>query len=566
MDRGTARGDPQLTTSTQRRLPSSAAAFWIAFAVLGLLASIWSLASPVFSVPDENAHATKAIAQVRGQVIGYTLPGVKHIIVDLPDGFEYDPNIVCFATRPTQTADCGGAELGDEAGTPTFNTWVGAYNPVYYYLVGWPSLLTDGNAAVYAMRIASSLLGALLLAWAFQAAVAARRARWMPLALVFVAAPMNLYLIGSVNPNGAELAAGVLLWVSLLRLLESFRGDAVRRAAAVRAPALPRWYLWLMVTTAALVLVNARALGPLWLVVIVGLCFLASGWHAVRGLFTARISYAWLAAIAVGGLFSLGWTLSGGSLSNQAEPTDAPLVGGTFLQGFLHTIRTTPLYLQQAIGFFGWLDTTLPVWVYWLFIAAFAVIVLLGFAATRARSVVALGAVMVSALLVPALVQGYSVGQTGIIWQGRYALFLYLGIVVMAGWVLSRDAPRASFLAPRMTWIGAGLLAAYGVVAFLFVLVRYVIGEGTPLGTMLTAPHWQPPLGWPTLAVAYTIASAGLVVLVGMAARSIDRREAGARDGADDDTARLAGTAHMGQVPMESDADALTIGNRVHEE
>ena len=66
--------------------------------------------------------------------------------------------------------------------------------------------------------------------------------------------------------------------------------------------------------------------------------------------------------------------------------------------------------------------------------------------------------------------------------------------------------------------------------------------------------------------MAYTIASAGLVVLVGMAARSIDRREAGAWDGADDDAAPLGGTAHMGQVPMESDADALTIGNRVREE
>ena len=40
--------------------------------VLGVL---WSLASPVFSVPDENAHAVKAIAQLRGQVIGYTVPG-----------------------------------------------------------------------------------------------------------------------------------------------------------------------------------------------------------------------------------------------------------------------------------------------------------------------------------------------------------------------------------------------------------------------------------------------------------------------------------------------------------
>ena len=34
-------------------------------------------------------------------------------------------------------------------------------------------------------------------------------------------------------------------------------------------------------------------------------------------------------------------------------------------------LRTTPDYLQQAIGYFGWLDAPLPVWTYWLFIAAF---------------------------------------------------------------------------------------------------------------------------------------------------------------------------------------------------
>lgn len=527
MDCGGTRWEPQLRSAVRRPEASSARASWLAFAVMAVLATLWSLASPVFSVPDENAHAAKAIAQVRGQVVGYTLPGVKHIIVDLPEGFDYDPNILCFATRPTQTADCGGAEFGAGVGTQTFNTWVGAYNPVYYYVVGWPSLLTQGNAAVYAMRIASALFGALLFAWAFHAAIEGRRARWMPLALAFVVAPMNLYLIGSVNPNGAELAAGALLWVALLRLLESFGDpdDHDRQPRPSRA-ALPRGRLWLMVTIAAIVLANARALGPLWLTLIVGLCFVASGWEPTRRLFATGRSYIWLCIIAVGGLFSIIWTLSGGSLSSQAEPSDAPLVGGTFLEGFQLTLRMTPHYLQQAIGFFGWLDTPLPVWAYWLFVSGFAVLVLLAFAATRRRSVLTLAAVVVAAVLVPALVQGYSVGQTGMIWQGRYALFLYLGIVIVAGWLLSRDSPRLSFLAARATWICSSLLAAYGVVAFCHVLIRYVVGEGAPLGTLFTDPRWQPPLGWITLAALYALASVAVVVLVGRTASAIGRREA----------------------------------------
>ena len=512
-----------------------ASMFWAPFAVFALLGGLWSLASPVFSVPDENAHALKAVAQVRGQVVGYTLPEVKHIVVDLPPGFEYHPHILCFAGYPERTADCG-IELGDAAGQDWFNTWVGAYNPVYYYLVGWPSLLLDGNVAVIAMRIASSLLGAALLAWAFLAAASGRRSRWMPLGIAFAAAPMSMYLIGAVNPNGAEIAAAVAVWAGVLRLLETF-GDERER------PWLSRTALWAGVTVASVVLVNARALGPLWLVVVVALCLFASGWAPVKRLFTTGTSYAWLAAIAVGGLFSVGWTLAGGSLSGQAEVSDAPLVNGTFLQGLGFMIRALPDHLQQAVGFFGWFDAPVPVWTYWLFIAAFALVVLLAFMATRRRSVLSLGLVVVAAMLVPALVQASSVHQTGIIWQGRYGLFLYLGITVVAAWLLSRDAPSLDVLAPRAAWVGASLIAAYGVLAFFVVMARYVIGLA-PFAQLLSSPQWEPPLGWIPLVVAYGVVSLGLVALVGLAARWISRRESAAMEPAHPEALRDDTEAH----------------------
>lgn len=487
------------------------------FICTSLLAVLWSLASPVFSVPDENAHATKAIAQARGQVIGYTVPGVKHIVVDLPVGYEYSPQLLCFAYAPERPADCG-VELGDRSGAETFNTWVGAYNPVYYAVVGWPSLMFDGNAGVYGMRIASALLGAALLAWAFQAAMSGSRSRWMPAAVAFSAAPMCLYLIGSVNPNGAELAAATALWAGLLRLIESF--DAERPH-----PLLPRWYLWLIVTVSSVLLVNARALGPLWLLIVVALCFLASGWQPVQRLFMTARSYAWLSVAALAGLFSVGWTLWGGSLSGQAEPADAALVGGTFVQGLLHTFRTTPDYLQQAIGYFGWLDAPLPVWVYWLFVAALAALVLPALAALRGRALLALFVVIAAAVLVPALVQGYSVGQTGIIWQGRYGLFLYLGIPIVAAWLLERISGPLDVVGTRLSWIITGSLAAYGVIAFALVLVRYVIGARSPLAEMFSDPSWQPPLGWLALAVSYGLASVGLAIVIGVACLRAARHE-----------------------------------------
>lgn len=524
--------------------------FLLPFAVFALLGVLWSLASPVFSVPDENAHATKAIAQVRGQIVGYTLPDVRHIVVDLPDGYHYSQDTLCYAQHPEVSAGCA-PDFGGVDGQAWFNTWVGAYNPVYYYLVGWPSLLFDGNASIHAMRIASSLLGAALLAWAFLAAASGARSRWMPLGVAFAAAPMSMYLIGSVNPNGAELAAAVAVWAGVLRLLETFR-DAPDR------PWLSRTALWAGVTAGSIVLVNARALGPLWLVIVVALCFLASGWAPVKRLFTTGASYWWLAAIAVGGLFSLGWTVSGGSLSGQAEVSDAPLVNGTFLQGFAYVLRTTPDYLQQAIGYFGWFDTPLPVWTYWLFIAAFAVVVVLAFIATRRRSVLVLSAVVLAALLVPALVQGYSVHQTGIIWQGRYGLFLYLGIAIVAAWLLSRDAGAIDHLAARAAWVVVSLIAAYGVLTFFLVLVRYVVAKA-PLAQMLTAPQWQPPLGWITLAGAYAVVSLGLIALVGLSTQWIARREGGTRAPAEPDAPHAQQDAADARSPRPS-AEALAGG------
>ncbi|WP_172979876.1 DUF2142 domain-containing protein [Agromyces agglutinans] len=511
-----------------RRSGRHSLAFVLPFAITALFGILWALASPVFSIPDENAHATKAIAQARGQIVGYTLPDVRHIVVDLPAGYGYSQDVLCYATHPEVDAGCA-PEFGGADTQPWFNTWVGAYNPVYYFLIGWPSLLMDGSAAIYGMRIASALLCAAFVGLGYFAATSGSQARWMPVGMAFAAAPMTAYLFGAVNPNGAEVAAAVALWAALLRLLESFDRDDPGPLG------LPRAGLWGIVVAAAVLLVNARALGPLWLVVVVAVCLVAVGWRATRRLFTTATSYVWIGAVAVGGLFSLGWTLFGGSLSNQAEASDAPLVNGSFLQGFAYMIRTMPDHLQQALGYFGWFDMPLPVWVYWPIVGAVTVLLVLGLAATGRRSAAVAVGVVAVALLVPALVQGYSVHQTGIIWQGRYGLFLYHGVLIVVAWLLSRDrgAARIGFLAPRMTPLLGAALAGFGLLAFALVLVRYVIGWGSPLGEMLADPGWQPPGGWPLLVAAYAAVSALLVVGVWMHSRTIARGESMARSGAD---------------------------------
>lgn len=493
--------------------------FVLAFALYAALASVWALASPVYAVPDENAHAVKAIAQVRGELVGHREPGVRQLVMDLPKEYSYSPQLLCFATHPEVPGDCG-VEVGSSQGSDWSATWVSTYNPLYYYLVGWPSLLFGGPAGIYAMRLASALLGALLFAWGVQAGMASLRSRFVPLALAFAALPMVVYLTGAVNPNGAEILAAVALVPALLRLLESHDPLAP-------PPTLSRRYLWLVVTVSAVLLANVRALGPLWLVLIVALCLLAVGWRATRGLFTTARSYGWLAIIAAGALFSIGWTLSGGSLSGQAERGDAPIVGAGFLQGAAYMVRATPTFATQALGYFGWFDAPLPGFAFWPAIAALAVLVVLAFTASRRRDVLTLAVGVVAAFAVPVVVQAYSVHQTGVIWQGRYGLFLDLAVLLLAGWILSRDGgDRLAFAAGRLTVVVGALVAVFAWLSLFYVLRRYVVGNGKPVGAMLKAPQWQPPLGWPTLLVAFALLAAAFVVFLWWLWRSAERRRA----------------------------------------
>ncbi len=378
----------------------SARLFWIPFAFIAVLASLWALASPLFSIPDENAHATKAIAQVRGELVGAAEAGKKYLVVDLPPGYHYNHSAMCYLFVPTQSAHCA-ASFGDGTGNDYFENWVGAYNPIYYYLVGWPSLLTDNGAVgVYAMRIVSALLGAAFLAWAFQAALSSIRSRWLPLGLLLVAGPMVLYLVGSVNPNGVEIAAAAALWASLLRLLE--RHDDRLEAAW---SSLPAWYLWLIVTVSSILLANARSVGPLWLVVVVAACVAITGRRAARAFFTRARNYIWIAVIAAGTLFAGVWTLATGGVGAQAGTADAPLVGKGFFSGFAAMIRFTPNFLQQQLGVFGWLDTPLPWILYAVISIAIGVVVVLAITGTDRRSAIVVLSALAATILIPAVVQ-----------------------------------------------------------------------------------------------------------------------------------------------------------------
>ena len=482
------------------------------FALMLLMSIAWALATPIFGSPDENAHVAKAIGAARGDLLGHSIPDGRFRVFTLPDSYRYSSSLTCFAYQPQTSANCG-VELGDPGGTSYFASWVSANNPVYYAVVGTPSLFVGGTAGVYAMRSLSDAICCAMLAGALVAGMSGSRRRWMAAGLAFFASPEILFFFGAVNPQGLEIAAAALFALSLLRLIEKTHdGTSVD---------LPLWSLWTGVVVGGSALAIARATGPLWVVVIVGMAAFVSGWRGFVPLLRRPSNYVPIAVLAALGIFSIAWTLAAGTLSGQAEHSDATLVGGSVLAGAWAMIERTPFYLQESMGVFGWEDTSLPGFVY--AVCGGAVFLFLGIAAAGARRAdrfriaVALSIV----LLVPVVVQAVSVSRTGIIWQGRYGMFLYLAAALIIAWLVSKGAPAVDGASVSATVMIASLVAVFDIAAFIVAVHRYTVGTSATMTKMFTSPAWQPPLGWEVLAVLLILSSAGFVVFLARLARAV---------------------------------------------
>ena len=218
----------------------------LAFLAFLALALSWSLGTPLLSAADEPEQSVKAAAVVRGEFSGpvrvwnfadwqstYTTPDYLEVEYRLPRSLvralaEHDP--ACYAFSLQRTAACTVranahriAEAGDIA-TTHMN-----YSPLYYALVGWPSLLLHGDAALYGMRVASALITAALLAAAFT--TSARRGKAAAAGVLAAATPAVIYFGAVVNPSGLEISCALLAWASLLSLTRAEPGaEGLRRS------------------------------------------------------------------------------------------------------------------------------------------------------------------------------------------------------------------------------------------------------------------------------------------------------------------------------------------------
>ncbi|WP_309134370.1 DUF2142 domain-containing protein [Cellulomonas sp.] len=487
------------------RRPVGAALRWVGVgALLFALTALWSLAAPPMASPDEPSHVVKAAAVARGQLSGtpndveqsVARPGVG-TLVRLPSDFADAlslPN--CFAFQQDVPADCQADDLPPARGEVLVETFAGQYPPLYYALVGWPSLFLAAEPSILAMRLVSALVGAALVTWGAYRLTTIRGNRAGLLGAAVATTPMCLFLMGTVNPAGLEIAAAFSFWAACLALVA--RGGPVTTAALVQA-----------VVSGAL-LVNSRASAPVWAVGIVVVALVAAPrgrWREIVRLRAVR----WLAPVAV--LTSAGaaaWVLAQGEVVTTSglypHYADRKVA-------LLDVLGEGWTYLQNVIGNFGWLDAPAPPLTFVLWLVALGVL-LPPAAGARGplRPRVALGLAIAGVAAAPVVLQVPTMADTGLIWQGRYVLPFAVGVPVLAALVLRVDATATGDATRRTARTTVLVLLVAHVAAFYWGSRRYAVGLQGELVTL--TPPWSSPVGYlPGVALYALLAGALAAVL-----------------------------------------------------
>lgn len=492
---------PSTTTTPRRRLPRPVRHFVLAFLALCALGGSWAVASPLMAVPDEPAHTIHAVGVASGQVLGERTEDGGWTEVVVPEYVAETYDLRCYAFNAAVSAECQSPVSSDDTSTEA-TTSAGSYDPLYYAIVGWPTLVLDGEVGLYAVRGMSVVLNAALLALAFVALMQLRNRSFAVVGFSVAVTPMVLFLVSGVNPNGMEISSAVMLfaWLTLLRQ-RADEGVPAHRIA--------------LVVVAAVAVANTRSIGILWLLVILVACMVdAELWRRLL-----RSVAFWVGAVVIGAgvAFNVVWTLSTASLEVTVPN---PGVGTSFPVAFREMMFVTFENVQGYVGLLGWLDTPLPPTTVGLWGAAMLVLVLGGLVFGRGRAQWALAVLALAFVLVPAVVQGYGAMDYGFIWQARYVLALVCPLVVAGGVALDTAFPRALDHARARVLVGLVLvtLALMHVHAVLFNLKRYVVGLTDGWSKMVTAPEWAPPLGWEPWAVVVAVTC---VVCVGLLLRAV---------------------------------------------
>jgi hypothetical protein len=473
-------GQPGSTASGRARRR-----WWRDFALILVVGGVWALTLPLLSGPDEESHAVRAAAMVRGDVIGHTAPGDSGSQlfrdVDAPEAYRDARDMNCVVRRVSVLPSCqpkfdGGSRLVD---VPTYQY---RQPPAYYAVVGLPTLLFPARTGVYLMRLMGVALSAAFLASAFASARDLRRPALFA-ALLLAISPEVVFLMSTVTPNGLEATTAICLWTTLLVIARGARapdGRMVARAAI-----------------ALIVLVNVRGLSPVFVFICLVAVACLTGRKQIGTLFARTDVRRWTVAAAIASVPAVVWI---GLVSAKWKVDRSG-------NGLITSIDSTPRFLRQTVGVFVWeqrgfvavQEILPPIGFYLLWWAAVALVVVVAFRFARRNDAIVLGVLIAVLLWLPVSIDGLNLPSTGYFWEGRHGLPLYAGVVLVGG-VLAAAAPDrigTRTIPWRRIWATvAGIVVVAQAFALVTVLRRYGVGGNGSWNPVefLFRPDWSPGL------------------------------------------------------------------------
>lgn len=482
-----------MPTSSRQPVAPERATWWLALTGSLLAGLVWALATPLFTGPDEVSQARRAAAVVRGELTGRKeRPGPPLLLtVEVPAlyGDPAERNWLCHLgplvpgtpqeAMPLPATDCPdlGADHTVEAGGDLVEAETVQYRgqPLFYAFVGVPSLLSDGVAGAYGMRVVCVAITSLLLASTAATLVGAGSGRLAALALLACVAPGTLYLAGSTNPSAVEVAAALSAWA------------AVGAIATVPADVVPG-RLVARVGAALVALTLCRGLGPGFAAAVVLGGLVVAGPERSRRLLRRTDVRIWAGGVAAGTVASAGW------LAHIGSAFPLPDRPGS---GVAEALSWLPWYLRQSVGVFGTNDSAvspLAAAVWWLaaggvFAAGLVRLLRRGGGPHVRQAIVAVLALLGGATL-NVTAEGLSLPPIGFFWQGRYALPLLLGGIVLA--VLGprpADATAEGGGTSPSPVAVAGVSAGAAALLAVHAHAQWVVAEhhGSPSGAVLVA-------------------------------------------------------------------------------
>ena len=458
-------------------------AWWATFVLFGALTGTWALTAPLFSGPDEPAHVIKASGVVRGQFVGRAGPVPTIGVMRVPRGIASANDVPgCFAFKSNVSAACA-PEIENSYSISRAPTPASLYPPLYYLLVGWPSLIAPSAIAVYLMRLVSAALCSALIASAVASAKSFRRPRPMLLAVAIATTPMVVFLSGVVNPSALEITSAICFWVSGLLLVSEPETRGSRRVVARTG-------------IAGALLASTRFFSPLFLGLILLMIAASASRPVLKELVRSRRVRLWGGAVVTSALLTLVWAaVMGGAQQVGTQPPGEQGLG-TILRGVL---GRQDFNFRQMIGFFGWLDTPAPSLTYHLWGLLLGALLIMALVCARGR----LKWVLITTALVtmtgPVLIESVYFPKQGYFWQGRYTMPLAVGVVILAGFAVARESGVADLFARANGAIGAAVSTAH-MLAYLAFAQRFSVGREGPLN-FLSGSHWSPPVPLPLLVV-----------------------------------------------------------------